>query len=201
MELGYGELAVSDAYKVHLLVNSFLGVFDTNNAKSDLDKDSLPYTISAALVGTMEKQDTRAARGFDASILSNAKSLQQQAFLVMASALIYLRGYYDAIQVLDEAMVFCGTSEHLQELSLQAKEKFRSLEPWHHHLPGCGPLSTKHGGIKRVAYPWITPEELERGNKAFKDVKSKFETVSMNAAIGLSSVGGTTSDNFGVFAQ
>lgn len=202
MELGYGELAVSDAYKARLLLDSFLGVFDTNGAHSDLDKDSLPYKVSAAFVGVMEKQDTKAARGSDSSILSNAKSLHQQAFLVMASALICLRGYHDAIQVLDEAIVLYGASEQLQRLSLQVKEAFRSLEPWHHPLlPGCGPQSTKHGGIKRVAYPWISPEELERGNKAIKNLKSRFESASMNAAIGPSSVGGTASDNFGVFAR
>ena len=201
IELGYGELAVSDAYKARLLLDSFLGAFDTNVTYSDLGKDSLPCKVSAALAGTVWKSDMGTDREHDAGSLSSAKFLQQQAFLVMASALIYLRGYYDAIQVLDEAIVLCGTCEQLQNLRSQAEEKFRSFEQLHQEIPGFGTQSTKVGGVKRVAYPWISPEELGRGNKALKKVKSKFETTSTNATLGLSSVGGTTSDNFGIFAR
>lgn len=204
MELGYGELAVSDAYKGRLLLDSFLGVFDTKNVYWDLDKDSLPCKVSAALAGTIGKLDTGVTRQCEAGNVSIAKSLQQQAFLVMASALLCVRAYHDAIQVLDEAVVLGGTSEGLQKLCSQVKERSRSMEqpiPARHQKPGYMQRSTKQGGVQRVAYPWINPEELGRGNKAMKKAKTKLEAASRNATLGPSSLGGATSDNLGVFAR
>ena len=204
MKLGYGELAVSDAYKARLLIDSFLGVFDTTVASSDLDKESLPYKVSAALTGIVGRRDMEAARKFEAGNVSTAKWLQQQAFVAMASALICVRAYHDAIQVLDEAIVLCGTSEQLQTLCSKAKGESRYMEQSlqaRHQTPGYIQQSMKQGGVERVAYPWINPEELGRGKKAMKKVKNKFETASTNATLGPSSVGGTTSDNLGVFAR
>lgn len=204
MELGYGELAVSDAYKARLLLDSFLGVYDTAVASSDLDKDSLPCKVSAALAGIVGKRDTGAARESEAGNVSRATWLRQQAFMVMGSALIGVRAYHDAIQVLDEAIMLCGTSEQLQTLCSKAKDESRYMEQSlqaRHQTPGHIQQSMKQGGVERVAYLWINPEELGRGKKAMKKVKNKFETASTNATLGPSSVGGTTSDNLGVFAR
>lgn len=204
MELGYGELAVSDAYKARLLLDSFLGVFDTSVLSSGLDENSLPRKVSAALAGIAREPDTAAAREHKAGEVSRAKLLQHEAFQVMVSALIYVRAYHDAIQVLDEAIVLCGSSEQLQDLCTQVKEKSRFMEQWlraRYQSLEYIQQSMKQGFVDRVAYPWINPDELQRGNKAMKKVKRKFETSSANATLGLSSVGGTISDNYGVFAR
>lgn len=128
MNLAYGELAVSDAYKARLLLDCFLDVFDTNVAYPDLDKDSLPCKVSAALAGNTRDSVTGAARDYEAGNVFNAKSLQQQAFLVIAAALISVRAYHDAIQVLDEAIVLYGASEQLQSLCSQAKGESGSMK-------------------------------------------------------------------------
>ncbi len=204
IRLGYGELAVSDAYKARVLLDSFLSAFDTNGARLDPDGDGLPVKVHAALVRVDGERDTGAAREVEAGNVSIAKRLQEQTFLVMASALVSVRAYHDATQVLDEAIVLCGPSEQLEVVHLQVQKKSRSMEQWlrvHYQSPNYIQQSMKQGGVERVAYPWINPEEIRRGNKAMKKIKNKFEIASTNATLGPTSVGGVVSDNHGVFAR
>lgn len=203
MEMGYGELAVSDAYKARLLVDSFLGFFDTNTVLLYLDKDSLPCKVNAALARTVQKSDTDFAAKREPGV-SMAKELQEGAFLVMAFALTSVRAYHDANGVLDEMIMVCGTSELMLGLRLRVAELSRELEQSfqaQQSSPEYIQKMMKRGGVDRVAYPWINPEELRRGNKAVKKAKIKFETVSSNAMLGPSSVDGATGDSLGVFAR
>ena len=201
--MGYGELAVSDAYKAHLLLESFLGVTSSSMAQWELDKDSLPYKVIDAIARNINELDP-AVVGKVGPAVSLTKRLQEKTFLVMIRALISIRAYHDAIWVLDKAIVLCGTSVSLQELRSEVDERSRDMRKRlqsQQRSPEYIQRTMELGGVERISYPWIDPEELKRGNKAVKKVKAKFETSSSNATLGLSSVGSTTCDNFGVFAR
>ena len=133
-----------------------------------------------------------------------AKSLQRDAFKLITSALFSVRAYHDAIQVLGEAIILSDTPEELLKLRSHVREQSRLQElslQSQTAMPSYIQQSMKQGRVQRVEYPWISPDELGRGNKAMKKVKAKIETVSMNATLGTSTVGGAKSDNFGVFAR
>ena len=171
-----------------------------------LYKDGLPYKVRVALAGIIKKAHAGTTRASGDDVVSLAKSLQQQAFVVMASALISVRAYNDAIQVLDEAAILYGRSGKLQGLRSQAEAELRLMEQSlqaQKHSPYYIQQSMKQGRVGRAAYPWISPEELRRSNKAVKKIKAKFETASVNknAILGPSTVGGVTDDSFGVFAR
>lgn len=201
--MGYGELAVSDAYKARLLVDSFLGFFNTNTVLLYPDNDSLPCKVNAALARTVKKSDTEFAAKREPG-MSMAKQLQGEAFRIMVMALISVRAYHDANRVLDEMTMIWGTSELALGPRLRVTRLVRVFE---HVLqaqqssPEDIPEMIKRGAVDRVPYPWINPEELRRGNKAVKKAKMKFGTFSSNATLGPSSVDGAKSDSLGVFAR
>ena len=171
-----------------------------------LYKDGLRYKIRTALANIIKKAHAGTTRASEDDVVVLAISLQQQALMVMASALISVRAYNDAIQVLDEASILCTRPGRLHDLRSQAEAELRLMEQSlqaQKHSPYYIQQSMKQGRVGRAAYPWISPEELRRSTKAVKKIKAKFETASVNknAILGPSTVGGVTDDNFGVFAR
>ena len=70
---------------------------------SQLEKDSLPFlvwnTIGAGTLPEVEGGKESAARWYGAF-----KQFEEMAFLFMARSLMSIRGYYDAVQVLEDAL-------------------------------------------------------------------------------------------------
>ena len=194
LSLGYGELTAADAYRCRLLCEAV----STDACRIWKEGDG-------SLTDKVVKAVKSAIPGSDFAIVKREiRAIEEMAWLVMAQGLMCIRAWYDAIAVLEEGLknypdnsLFKILLAKLKPALGKLKEELRAQG----HDRATISMAMKRGRVDRVAYPWIVPEEFTRGTKAIKKVKVKFEAAATNASIAPSGLGGTTDDNYGVFAK
>jgi len=167
------------------------------------ENGSLPWLIWKDMLADIPaeaKDGEDFALGFRAAF----ERLEEQAFLVMAQGLFAIRACYDAVQVIEDALKLFPSIQYFSVLLLQAKEGVNCIKE--DNKSGGTPeavleMASKRGRLNRRAYPWIVPEELERGKKAVKKLKAKFQTNSKVATVSQSTFGSPSHDTYGVFAN
>ena len=197
--LGYGELAVADAYRARLLVDAFL-----HPQLIPVYPNYLASLIMKTVMNEFPPVQGQSAADYWLCLQERFRKLDQSAILMMSQGLICIRAQYDATQVLKEGprrypnhVIFTAllqTAKHgvqtlMTSLKMQGQEDTR-IE-W----------TKKRGRLNKQAYPWIVPAEVDRGTKAIKKLKVKLEAASSKSCIGSSSHGSDLDDSFGVFAK
>ncbi|KAI9821266.1 MAG: hypothetical protein M1827_004002 [Pycnora praestabilis] len=202
MRLGYGELAVADAYKGKMLIE------DLNHAlKNSATVPKEGSTEGNTLTATLKLVGDRASSTLQGPLL--VKSLLdgwlEQAFLMMAQGLAYITALHDAVQVLKEAKdrfpantIFPTRLRRMQGSLALLRQNILKQDNAHKAHTNINEV-VERGRVNRVMYPWIMPEEMARSMKAVKELKIKFTTISTNAFIAPTLLSDTA--GYGVFAR
>ena len=201
--LGFGELAVADAYKARLLTTAFLhapkSAFDPPPGKNSTLRKIFDAVLSRhpVLLG----QEPRVIAGQVTALLTE---MDKMAILLMAQGLLSIRACYDAERLLKEASKLYPGSSVFKNLLVMAKSGMKDLLA-HFKAQKVDSIGIergkKRGRIGHATYPWIVPEEYIRSNKAIKKAKANFEANSTNAAIGPRTLDPAEDGSLGVFAK
>ena len=201
--LGYGELAIADAYRALILVEIFLRFSDQNKGdrSADLTSPIASKIFSAVNAGgPMKNEDLPIHLNETFPVI---KRFEHAALILMATGLLRLRAFYDGVKVLEEAQKRFPTSPvimtnlvsmlaRLQQLEEESTDKLKTAE----HVR----REVRRGRVKKVAYPWIVPGEYARSNNAIKRAKASFRSASTNAEIAYAPQDDDPTNAYGVFA-
>ena len=207
LALGYGELATADAYKAHLLCCAA----SVEGLKTREPGDgSLTAKVFSTILSKLPQGEHEPLEAYYLLVFSSIERIHERAYLVMAHGLLSMSAWFDALAVLEEAIVAFPENEEFQILRRRWKKEARRLKD-HLQIQGKNDETIdrimKTGQLERVAYPWIGVKELERSVKSMKKVNAQFEAASENACIQRSSLDGASTrdgareENFGVFAK
>lgn len=192
LSLGYGELAVADAHKGLLLCGASLRLMSEDLSATPASS-SLTDRVRVTLALTLPKKNRTKAEWMHA-ISVQAKAAEEFLYSVMAQGLVSIRAFFDAVEVLKEAVMQYPTSPFFNTLPTKIRANLKTLEQdfgSHGYDKATVEWTKKRGRVDRVAYPWIIPSEFVRGVKAVKKVKARFEASSSNASIDHSLLGDT----------
>jgi len=205
LNLGYGELAVADAYRGRLLIEAFRAgekQFFQDFLSKKVAADTFVCKIYRTVfirVATPSKWMGMAKAHQQITAVFN--EMEERAFITMIEGLRRLGAFHDAIGVAHEAKkrfpangIFKGYVQMLpfHQRALDQKCREKGI---------VNPGVRKVGRAHRVQYPWITQEEVTRSKKAIKRVKANIEAVSDNAVLDASALSNGTQDSLGVFAK
>lgn len=195
LTLGYGDLAAADAYRCRLLCEAVSMQACRTWKEGD---GSLTGKVVQALVSNPRSN-------FESAVFRDEiRVTEERALLIMAQGLMCIRAWYDTISVLEDAVKKFPSGFMFKSLLARVKLNLEQLEKdFRAQSQDSATIqkTVKRGRVGRVAYPWIAPEELTRSTKAMKKVKAKFDAAATKVGIASSGLGGTTDDNYGVFAN
>ena len=207
LALGYGELAVADGYKAHLLCCAA----SAEQIKAQEPGDgSLTAKVFSTILSKLPQRQDQSVESHCILVFSSIDRMHQQAYTILAQGLLSLNAWRDALTVLQEAIVAFPDHGKFEALRKQCMENHWLLEN-KMRIQGKDEETVDNilisGQLERVSYPWIAPKELERSDKAMKKLNAQFEAASENACIQRSALRGATShhglpeDDYGVFAR
>lgn len=201
--LGFGDLAVADAYRALTLVEIFLRFSEQTerDRNADLKNPIASKVFSAVITRVQMKNDDLPIHLNE--VIPKIKSFAHDAFVIMATGLLRVRAFYDGLKVLKEAQKRFPTSRiimttlativtRLQHLREECIGRLKSAE----HVQ----REVTRGRVRKIAYPWIVPEEYTRSNNAIKRVKASFRSASANAEIDYAPQDDDSINAYGVFA-
>ena len=207
LELGYGELATSDAYKAHLLCKA--ASVEEMKAQEP-DDGSLTAKVLGTILSKLPQLENQSLEAYYQQISSSINRTHANAYLITAQGLMSVSAWYDARYVLKEAKKAFPTNGKFRMLLAELKAKLTFLKETM-KVHGRDAETVKEilhkGHLERVAYPWIVDKELERSVIAVRRLNSQFQAASTNACILRSPIGGNPTgegvkeDDFGVYAQ
>ena len=202
--LGYGDLAIADAHRAVLLVETFFRFSeqqkgDRNAGLKDPIASKVFSAVTAAVHMKIEDLPIHLNEKYPA-----IKMFEHSAFVIMATGLLRVRAFYDGTKVLKEALKRFPTSRvimttlvtmlaRLQQLEEETTDKLK--------LAGHAGREMMRGRVRKVAYPWIVPGEYTRSNNAIKKVKASFRSASANAEIASALQDVDSMNTYGVFAS
>ena len=203
LRLGYGELAVADAYKSRLLVKAFAArdkKLYSGSMLEQLEKTDLAYTVYLSAIKYLVPPDSRDIfRPFEPFKWETLLFLMEQhALTLLIEGLYRVRAWHDAAELAKES---AHDFPNLNEWKDLTAERLAGLDREMRKNGDNNPAGRRVGALLRVHYPWIAQEEVERDKKALKKIKATFEASSDNALLRSSSLGGGTEGSLGVFAR
>ena len=101
LTLGYGELAVSDSYKAHLLCRA--ASVEEIKVREPGD-GSLTANVFSAILSKRPQAKNESWEAYYLFIFSGIKKTHQRAYFVMAQGLLSMNAWHDALAVLREAV-------------------------------------------------------------------------------------------------
>ncbi|KAL8793033.1 MAG: hypothetical protein Q9195_004344 [Heterodermia aff. obscurata] len=202
--LGYGDLAISDAYRALILVEIILQLLELKKGNHDADlQDPIASKVFSAVTARdhMKKDDLQMDLDEKFDII---KSFEHDTFIIMATGLLRMTAFYDGVKVLEEAQKRFPTSKvimtllvtmltRLQQLEEECIDKLKSAEYIQREVT--------RGRVRKVAYPWIVPGEYTRSKNAIKKVKASFRSASANSEIASAPQDDDSINAYGVFAR
>lgn len=205
LNLGYGELAVADAYRGRLLIEAFRAgerKFSQDFLSRKVDRDTLVCKIyKTVFIRVAMPSKWKGWAEAHQQIIAVFNEMEERAFITMIEGLRRIGAFHDAIGVADEARkrfpansIFKGYVEMLpsHQRALDQECRKKGIK---------NPGVRKVGRAHRVQYPWIAQEEVTRSKKAIKRVKANIEAVSDNAVLDASALSNGTEGSFGIFAK
>ena len=202
--LGYGDLAIADAYRALILVEMFLRFSEQQKGNRDAGlKDPIASKVFSAVTAGVHMEDGEGLHIHLNEKFLIIKRFEHAAFVLMATGLLRVRAFYDGVKILEEAQKRFPTSPvikttlvtmltRLRQLEEESLDKLRSAE----HVQ----REVTRGRVRKVAYPWIVPGEYTRSNNAIKRAKASFRSASANAEISQAAQDDDSTDAYGVFA-
>lgn len=205
LDLGYGELAIADAYRGRLLIEAFRA------GEKELFQDSFPRKVvkdklffkvyTAVSIDVAMSSNGEGPAKAHQQLVFELDEMEERAFVTTIEGLRRLGAVYDALEVAREAKTRFPKNAviegYVQSLPIQQRALDEEcLKQGIHH-----PAARKVGRLRRVQYPWVVQEEVGRSNKAIKKVKANIKAASNNAVLRTSPLCCGTEESLGVFAR
>lgn len=205
LNLGYGELAVADAYRGRLLIEAFRAgekKFFEDFLSGKVDTDTLVCKVYKTVFIRVTAPSTwKGPKEAHQEVIAMFNEMEERALITMTEGLNRIGALHNALVVAREAKrrfpknaIF---GAFVQMLPFQQRAIDKDCRKKGNH----DPASRKVGRLHRVQYPWIAQEEVGRGSKAIKKVKANIRAASDNAVVGTSPLCCGTDDSLGVFAR
>lgn len=207
LKLGYGELAISDAYKAHLLCKA--ASVEEMKAREPGD-GSLTAKVISTILSKLPQSENQSLEAYYQQIFSSINRTHGNAYLLMTQGLLCVSAWYDARNVLQEARKAFPRNGQYRTMLMELKEKITLLKE-RLQVRGRDEKTVKEilhrGQLERVSYPWTVAKELGRSVKVVRRLNAQFQAASTNACILRSPLSGNPTreggkdDDFGVYAE
>ena len=207
LTVGYGELAVADSYKAHLLFRAASVEEITAREPGD---GSLTANVFSAILSKLPQAENESLEAYYLLMFSGIKKTHQRAYFIMAQGLLSMNAWHDALAVLREAVIAFPEHWELNVFRRQCMKQYLRLEDrLRIQEKDTETIDSifKSGQLERVAYPWIVSKDLERSSKSMMRLNAEFEAASENACIQRSPLWGASTrdrvgeEHYGVFAK
>lgn len=202
LDLGYGELAVADAYRGQLLLEALLTLDERTLeglASDTADRSTLSYKVFwAAFTGHDKSLGMKGLSETGPIVAQRFKELERLSYHTMIKGLLSTRAVHDALAVGEQAIEQSPDDNQLVA-KMNALRDSINAETAKQAIVGRAVM--KSGHLNRVVYPWIATEEYGRSNKAIKKVKAAFERISDYAVLDTNPLCCGTEGGLGVFAK
>ena len=125
LALGYGELAVADSYKAHLLCR----VASVEEIKGREPGDgSLTANVFSAILSKLPQAENESIEAYYLLIFSGIKKTHQRVYFIMAQGFLSMNAWHDVLAVLREAVIAFPEHWELKVFRKQCIEKYSRLE-------------------------------------------------------------------------
>ena len=150
------------------------------------DDGSLTAKVFGTILSKLPQSENQSLEAYYQQIFSSINRTHENAYLVMAQALMSVSAWYDARCVLQEAKKAFPKNGKFRMLLMELWEKITLLKETL-QVHGRDEKTVKEivhrGQLDRVTYPWNVAKELERSVKIVRRINTQFVAASTKACI------------------